>query len=308
MHSKRARIITGLLAVGFLALISAYAQGEKTKVKGLISQRTGETLVLNIVGGTVTVVLDDDTKVQDKIGIGLRKKQYSAVVLIPGLKVTVEGTTQEAGHILAKSITFDGDDLETAEMIQAGLNPTEQKVAANKQNIAANKQNIDANKQNIDANKQAITTNQANIAENKTMIDANAVETSKRFSELSEYDTKGQVDVKFASGSTEISAADQEALKKLAHDAVNMTGYIIQVKGFADASGNAAMNQKLSMDRAENVIAFLIQTCNVPVRHVVAPGAMGEAAPAASNETKGGRAENRRVEVKVLVNKGLAGK
>jgi hypothetical protein len=67
------------------------------------------------------------------------------------------------------------------------------------------------------------------------------------------------------------------------------------------------MNQKLSMERAQNLIAFLIQNCNVPVRHIVAPGAMGEAAPVASNETKSGRAENRRVEVKVLLNKGLAG-
>jgi OmpA-OmpF porin, OOP family len=80
-----------------------------------------------------------------------------------------------------------------------------------------------------------------------------------------------------------ISAADQEALKKLTHNAVNLTGYIIQVKGFADSSGNAAMNQKLSMERAQNVIAFLLQTCNVPVRHIIAPGAMGEAALVASN-------------------------
>jgi len=61
------------------------------------------------------------------------------------------------------------------------------------------------------------------------------------------------------------------------------------------------------MERAQNVIAFLIQDCNVPVRHVIAPGAMGEAGPAATNETAVGRAENRRVELKVLVNKGLSG-
>jgi flagellar motor protein MotB len=66
------------------------------------------------------------------------------------------------------------------------------------------------------------------------------------------------------------------------------------------------MNQKLSMERAQNVIAFLLQTCNVPVRHIVAPGAMGEAQAVATNETSAGRAENRRVEVKVLSNKGLA--
>jgi OOP family OmpA-OmpF porin len=149
--------------------------------------------------------------------------------------------------------------------------------------------------------------NQQEIAANKSTMDANAAETSKRFSELSEYDTKDQLDVKFASGSTRISAADEEALKKLAHDAVNQTGYIIQVKGYADSSGNAAMNQKLSMERAQGVIAFLLQTCNVPVRHIVAPGAMGEAQAVATNETAQGRAENRRVEVKVLVNKGLAG-
>jgi flagellar motor protein MotB len=43
------------------------------------------------------------------------------------------------------------------------------------------------------------------------------------------------------------------------------------------------------------------------MRHIVAPGAMGEYGAAATNETKAGRAENRRVEVKVLVNKGIAG-
>jgi OOP family OmpA-OmpF porin len=220
----------------------------------------------------------------------------SAAVLIPGLKVSVDGTSQDATHVLAKSITFNADDLQTAEMIQAGLSPTEQKVAANQQNIAKNKQSIDANKQNIASNKAAID---ANAAE--------AAETSKRFAELSDYDTKAQLDVRFASSSTEISPSDQEALKKLANDAVNLKGYIIQVKGFADSSGNAAMNQKLSMERAQNVIAFLLQNCNVPVRHIVAPGAMGEAAPVASNETAAGRAENRRVEVKVLLNKGLAG-
>jgi OOP family OmpA-OmpF porin len=266
MQSKRMRIIiVGLLTV-FLTVVSTYAQDDKIKVKGLITARTGDTIVLKTTDGTsVTVTLNDDTKVQQPKGLGLRKEKMSAAVLIPGLKVSVDGTSQDPINVLAKSVSFNGDDLETAEMIQAGLNPTEQKV------------------------------------------DANAEETSKRFSDLSEYDIKDQLDVHFASGSTEISAADQEALKKLAQHAVNLTGYIIQVKGFADSSGDAAMNQKLSMERAQNVIAYLLQNCNVPVRHIVAPGAMGEVAAVASNETSAGRAENRRVEVKVLLNKGLAG-
>jgi OOP family OmpA-OmpF porin len=300
MHSKRIRIIVGLFTICLVAVLSANAQGDKAKVKGLITARTGDTIVLKTTDGSVTVTLDDDTKVQQPKGLGVRKTKMSAAVLIPGLKVSVDGTSQDATHVLAKTITFDKDDLQTAEMIQAGLSPTAQNVATNQQNISENKQNIEANKQGIDANQQ-------NIAANKTTIDSNAAETSKRFSDLTEYDTKDQLDVHFASGSAKVSAGDQQALNKLAHDAVNLKGYIIQVKGFADSSGNAAMNKKLSMDRAQNVIAYLIQSCNVPVRHIVAPGAMGEVAPVASNETKSGRSENRRVEVKVLLNKGLAG-
>ena len=308
MRSKGLSIVVGILAVFFVALTSVQAQ-DRVKVKGLITTRTGETIVLKTTdGNAVTVVLDDGTRVQQPRGlIGIRKKSMSAAVLIPGLKVSVDGTSQDATHILAKSITFDRNDLQTAEMIQAGLTPTEEKVATNQQNIATNAQDIKANQKDIATNQQNISANQQATAANQAAIDANAVETSKRFSALSEYDTKGQLDVRFASGSAKISTEDQAALKKLAEDAVKQTGYIIQVKGFADSSGNAAMNQKLSMERAQNVIAFLIQDCNVPVRHVIAPGAMGEAAPVASNETAAGRAENRRVEVKVLLNKGVSG-
>jgi OOP family OmpA-OmpF porin len=287
IHTKRLRIFAGLLTFCWVASMSSHAQGDKVKVKGLIIGRTGDAIVLKTTDGvSVTATLDDDTKVQQPKGLGLRKTQMSAAVLMPGLKVSVEGTSLDPTHVLAKSITFDGDDLRTAEMIQAGLTPTEQRVGANQENIAANQQNI---------------------ATNKAAVDANAAETSKRFADLSEYDTKDQLDLHFVSGSSEISEADQAALTQLAHNAVNLTGYMIQVKGFADSSGDAAMNQQLSMERAQNVIAYLLQNCNVPVRHIVAPGAMGEAVPVASNETKAGRAENRRVEVKVLLNKGLAG-
>jgi outer membrane protein OmpA-like peptidoglycan-associated protein len=288
------------LAVG---LAYGAGVGEKTKLQGLITGRTGETLVVKTADGNVTVVLTDDTKVQQPKGLGVRKKQMSAAVLIPGLKVSVDGVGDAQNRVVANTITFSGNDLEMAESIQAGLQPTAHEVQTNQQNIQGNKQNIQANKQNIQANSQQIGSNSQQIASNQEEIQ----QTNKRFSELTEYDTKADSSVYFAVGSTTISAKDKAALKQLAHDAVNLTGYIIQVKGFADSSGNAAMNQKLSMERAQNVIAFLLQDCNIPVRHVVAPGAMGTADPAAPNETAQGRSENRRVEVKVLVNRGLSG-
>jgi OOP family OmpA-OmpF porin len=67
-------------------------------------------------------------------------------------------------------------------------------------------------------------------------------------------------------------------------------------------------DRRLNEDRAEAVVACFIQQCNVPVRDIVASGAMGEYQTAASNEMKEGRAENRRVEVKVLVKRGIQGR
>jgi len=293
-----------------VGLAFGVSNGEKAKVKGVIATRTGETLVLATDSGNVTVVLNDDTKVQQPKGLGMRKKQMSATVLVPGLRVTAEGVGDAQSRVVAKSITFDADDLQMAEAIQAGLTPTKQAVQTNTGNIAANKQATQANQQAIQANSADISANQAATSANQQAISANQQQiqdTTKRFSELSEYDTKADISVNFAVGKSTISANDKAALSKLAKDAVGTTGYIISVKGFADSSGQAAMNQQLSMDRAQAVIAYLIQDGKVPVRHIVAPGAMGTADPAAPNETAAGRAENRRVEVKVLVNKGLAG-
>jgi OOP family OmpA-OmpF porin len=293
-----------LLCCMTVGLSYAISDGEKVELKGLITTRTGETLTVKTAGsGNVTVVLTDATKVQQPKGLGIRKKQTSATALIPGLKISVEGVGDAQSRVTAKSITFNSDDLQMAEMIQAGLTPTNQQVVTNQQNIESNAQNVEANKQGIQANAQQVSANQQQIAANAQDIQ----EANKRFSDLTEYDTKGNVSVNFAAGSAAISSKGKADLTSLARDAANLTGYLIEVKGFADSSGNAAMNEKLSMDRAQAVISYLIQNCKIPVRHIVAPGAMGTADPAAPNETAQGRAENRRVEVKVLVNRGLAG-
>jgi outer membrane protein OmpA-like peptidoglycan-associated protein len=287
------------------------ASDNEAQVKGMIISRTGETLIVSGPNGKVTVVLTEDTRTKDDRGLfGLGKEEMADTVLIPGLKVRVDGVADSEGRVVAKTITVDGDDLETAEMVQAGLHPTAEQVAANMQGIESNKKNITVNQQNIAANQQNIVANQQNIAANKQQIDENIKdieEHTNRFTALAEYDVKAEATVKFGVASSKISAKDQEDLKKLAQTATGLTGYIIEVTGYADSTGSAAMNTKLSEQRARAVITFLMQQGGVPVRHIVAPGAMGEYGAAAPNETKAGRAENRRVEVKVLVNKGIAG-
>jgi OmpA-OmpF porin, OOP family len=309
---QRKVIEASVMLLIFVASVSVFgASGEKVKVKGMITSRTGETLIVKSAEGNVTVVLTDNTVTKDDKGLfGLDKQHMSDVVLIPGLKVDIDGMSDEQSRVLARTITVDGDDLETAEMIQSGLHPTAEQVAANIKAISANQQNIAANQVQLAAHKENIETNQQNIAANKQRIEQNIKdieENTKRFTALSEYEVKGEATVKFNVGSSRISATDQEELKKLAQTATAITGYIIEVMGYADSTGSAAMNTRLSEDRAKAVVTYLVQQGNVPVRHIVAPGAMGEYGPTAPNETKAGRAENRRVEVKVLVNKGISG-
>jgi OmpA-OmpF porin, OOP family len=301
---------TALLCILCAGLAFGASNGKKVKINGMITGRDGENLTLRTTKGqtNVVVVLTDQTKVQTPKGI-FRHSEQAVTALLPGLKVEVEGTGDES-RVVAKTIEFNKSDLQLAEIIQAGLTPTEQQQAINKANIAKNSAGVEANKQGVAANQQQGAANAAGVAANQEDIQANQQEIeaqNKRFSELSEYETKAKATVYFASGSTKISDSDQAALTLLAQGATSLTGYIIQVKGYADSSGDAKMNQELSMERANTVIAYLLQTCHIPLRHIVAPGAMGVSDPAAPNESADGRAENRRVDVKVIVNKGVAG-
>jgi len=299
------------MALSVMACVLSLSASAKAEVKGMITTRTGETLIVKTADGNTTVVLTDYTTTKDDRGLfGLEKQKLSSVVLIPGLKVDVDGTTDDQGRVVAKTITVDGDDLEASEMIEAGLHPTAEQVAANVKKLEAHQEHLIGHDVQLASHKENIGTNRENIAANREKIEnnlKNIEEHAQRFAALTEFDVKGEHTVKFSSGSTKISAADQEELKKLAETAAGLKGYIIEVMGYADARGDAAMNTKLSEDRAKAVITHLVQQGNVPVRHIVAPGAMGEYGEAAPNETKAGRAENRRVVVKILVNKGIAG-
>lgn len=291
----------GVIAVLFLGSAVVFSQ---TEVKGVINTRTGDTLIVNGPQGDVTVVLTDNTRTVDNKGVfGLSKDQLANVVLIPGLKVQVKGTPDEQGRIVAQTITTDGDDLETSEMIQAGLHPTAEQVDANVKRLESHSVELAAQKESIGANKEAIAANKEQTQANMKDIE----EHTQRFMALTDFDTKTQATVKFEVASSKLSTEAEEELKKLAETAKGLKGYVVEVVGYADASGDAEMNTRLSEQRAKAVCTFLFQQGGIPIRHIVAPGAMGEYGPAATNETKEGRAENRRVEVKVLVNKGLAG-
>jgi OOP family OmpA-OmpF porin len=307
MTSRKIGISVSLLAVCLFCLGSAYAS-DKVKGKGVITLRSGNTLTVETDDdATITVTVTSDTKVQHPVGLGARKKQVGLDVLIPGLKLKYEGTGDQT-QVTAETITFDRDDLSLAKVIQAGLNPTAQQQAKNVQTYQANKAATDAEiAANQAANEAAIAAAKQEIAANQASFNTVAQDTKKRFSELGDFVVKGEHTVYFNTGEYSISAEDKQALGDLAKQALTyQKGYVIQVAAFADSVGTASSNQVLSKQRAQAVVAYLLQDCSIPVGRIVAPGAMGESNPVASNETTSGRTENRRADVKLLLNKGIA--
>jgi outer membrane protein OmpA-like peptidoglycan-associated protein len=126
-----------------------------------------------------------------------------------------------------------------------------------------------------------------------------------RMSELDTYDVKYNSTLYFAAGKATLTDVARTALDDIAQKGQVLNGYLIEVAGFADSEGNAAFNQRLSEQRADAVVAYLASAQSVPLRRIVNPTGLGTAQPVATNSTPEGRARNRRVEVRVLVNRAL---
>jgi len=307
----RGLVLCALAAVSMLTLAGT-ALGQRTEIKGLIVGRDGANVIIKSQeGNNVTVALDDSTKVQAIKGkLGLRRSDLGFTALVPGLPVDVDAEGPP-NQLVAKSVKFKASDLKTANQIQAGLTPTQQELSSTQQQVQANQQQLQAQQQQLQAQNAQIEANQQKIMANQEQIQKTQSEQEalgKRFGELGDYDVKGSATVYFPVNSSSVNAKGKQDLQALAAQAKQIgTHYLIQVAGYTDSSGGAQYNQQLSDKRADAVIAYLQQSCGVPLFRVLSPAAMGMSNPAASNESAKGMAENRRVVVKVLVNKGLAG-
>jgi OmpA-OmpF porin, OOP family len=287
----------------FLFLCGVAAAGTQQQVKGVINGRNGPAMTVATQGsGNVTVLLTPATQVLEPEGV-FRKKHLAITALIPGLSVDVKGSINAQNQMVADTVVFHGSDLKTAQDIQAGVAPTEQQVQQTQAQLKAQEQQIQKQKQQLAAEQKASAEHAAEIAANKAAI----AEANKRFGELGEYNILGEVTVLFGNGKVAVDEKYKPELLKLAQQAKGITGYVILVQGYASKVGSAALNQKLSTERAENVSNFLEQEGKIPLTNMLAPGAMGTSKQVASDTTAEGQAENRRVVVKILQNKGIAG-
>ena len=292
--------VMGALKLGltFAAFCLLCGIATAQNMQGVINGRSGSTMTLKTQGsGNVVVVLTPSTEVDEVQGLlKARKKEMAVTALIPGLPVQVQGTYNAQNQLVADVVKFKGNDLRNAEDYQAGLAPTQQQVQANEQQIQQSEMQIQAQKQALAVEQEQTAANQAAIAAD-----------NKRFGELADYNILGEVTVYFANGSTAIESRYKPQLLQLAQQSLGTKAYVLQVQGYASKVGSAAFNQKLSSERAANVTEFLEQQGNIPLTNMLAPGAMGTSQQVAPDTTAEGQAEDRRVVVKILQNKGISG-
>jgi OmpA-OmpF porin, OOP family len=290
--------VTRLGLVLFLLSISMSAAAQSVKVEGLIKSRSGDSMVLQGKdSANITVLLTDSTQVGQVQGVfKARRKEMSMAALIPGLAVKVEGRYNEQSQLVATSVSFKGNDLQRAESIQAGMH--EVKVQAQQNTEELERQNAKLKEQN-----QALQEHQQQIAANKAAIDAAVA----RFGQLDDYYILDEATIHFDNGKVKVDSKYVPRLLALAEKAKTINGYMIEVKGYASSVGSAALNQQLSEDRADEVTNILVQQAHIPLTRMLAPGAMGETHQVGEDQTEKGQAENRRVVVRVLQNKGIAG-
>jgi OmpA-OmpF porin, OOP family len=288
-------VVAWLLAITFLNPLMA---AQSTKAEGLIKTRSGDTMTLQTSNAaSVTVLLTDNTKVGQVQGVlKARRKDMSMAALIPGLAVKVEGTYNDRSELVAKSVSFKGNDLQRAESIQAGLHETKMETQKNKEELE--KQNVALQQQQAQ-----LMEHQQQISANKAAIDAAVA----RFGQLDDYYILDEVTVYFANGKVKVEPRYVPQLLALADKAKTVNGYVIEVKGYASSVGSTELNQQLSEDRADEVTNILIQQGHIPLTRMLAPGAMGESHQVGDAKAEQAQAENRRVVVRVLQNKAIAG-
>jgi OmpA-OmpF porin, OOP family len=288
-----------------LLLLCGVAAAQTEKVAGLIVGRSGSTMTLQTASEPkLVVLLTDDTQVAQVQGVlKARRKPMSMTALIPGLQVQVEGSYNAQHQLEASSVKFKGNDLEDAQTIQAGMQPVKEQMEQSQQELAQQKEALERQQQAMQEQQQQMAEAQAKIDANKAAIKA----ANERFGQLDDYNIMDEVTVYFGNGKVALDPKYKPQLLQLAEKAKTITAFTIQVKGYASSVGSASLNQQLSEDRANSVAQFLQQQGHIPLTNMLAPGAMGESRQVGGDKKAEGQAQNRRVVVRVLQNKGIAG-
>lgn len=255
--------------------------GAKLKFKGVVIGRDSDTFTIRDRNRKdYQVLLTDDTSIKTYGGFLRFGKKYAVTDILRGLIVEVEGRGDTQGQLVADKVRFNESDMRSAITTDTRVNPVEE------------------NQERLSGQMDELYTV---AAEARAEVKA----ANERISAIDDYDVSESATVNFKLGSAVLSPEAKRQLDTFATKAVAAKAFMIEVAGHTDSTGNEAKNFKLSQERAEAVIQYLAVQHKIPLRRFISPMGYGKTEAVAENTTAAGRAQNRRVEVKMLLNRGL---
>ncbi len=285
------------------------SNGQKMKIKGVVTRRDMDTFTVRDNNGVDTVVrLTDRTTVKSNGGFLRSGNNYATTNILRGLNLEVEGRGDAAGQLVADKVRFNESDLRVARTVESRVDPVESRVGSAENRIGQVEQNSQRLSGQIDelaavANAAGGGAKAAQETADQAVAGVNS--TNERISALDDYVVQDVTAINFKVNSAVLSPTAKQQLDDLANKAANAKGYVIEISGYTDTTGSVSKNRALSQHRADAVVRYLAENHRIPLRRIVTPYGYGESQAVADNTTREGRAQNRRVEVKILVSRGL---
>jgi outer membrane protein OmpA-like peptidoglycan-associated protein len=293
--------ITGLAQDN--AQLRSTVAGQKYKIKGVVvAKDTDNSFVVRDATGVDTrVVLDSNASVRTNGGFLSNGDKYAPNTIVRGLNLSVEGRGDSTGAVAANKVRFDKDDLQTARAIDTRVGPAEERITVAEQNAQRMSGQIDE----LMAISNAAKGGAKAAQETADAAVAGVNATNKRITDLDDYVVQTTATVNFRVGSAVLSPEGKAKLDEVASSAAGLKGYMIEVTGYASSDGSTKANKSLSERREKAVREYLIDNHNISLRRFTPSYGFGELQAVADNSTLEGREQNRRVEVKLLVSRGI---
>lgn len=285
------------------AQIRSLTSGQKYKIKGaVVSKDDDNTFVVRDTTGVDTrVVVSPQASIKTNGGFFGGGDRFASNQIVRGLYLEVEGRGDGSGSLAASKVRFDKDDFRVAQSIDTRVGPAEARLTAAEENA----QRVSGQIDELLAISNAARGGAKAAQETADAAVEGVNATNSRITAMDDYIVQSTATVNFRVNSAVLSPDAKTQLDEVATAAATMKGYVIEITGFASAEGGTARNKALSQRRAQAVINYLVESHNVPLRRIGQSYGFGELQAVADNTTREGREQNRRVEVKLLVSRGL---
>lgn len=261
--------------------IRSVPAGSKMKFRGVVISRDADVFTIrDRTRQDYQVLITDNTSIKTNGGFLRSGKKYPVTDILRGLIVEVEGKGDSRGQLVADKIRFSESDMRAAITSDTRVSPVE----ANMERVAGQMDEL-----------------YAVAAEAR----AEVKRVDERVSALDDYDVQETVAVTFRTNSAILSPEAKHTLDDLAAKTTSARAFMIEVSGHTDSTGSDAKNFRLSRERADAVVQYLAVQHKIPLRRFVTPMGYGKTESVGDNTTAAGREQNRRVEVKMITNRGL---